>query len=243
MSTIQLKIPTAFNIDLEFEAANVGQRLLAWLIDLAVRLLYLFLTLMGLSAAGLSTTLYSVVLFFLVILPVSFYFIIAEISMHGQTPGKRALGITVVSLSGNQPTFSQHLLRWVFRIIESPFVLFGIPTLIAMVRSSYHQRIGDIVGGTIVVNTRNKNSINDTIFRDMSQIDYQPHFPQILKLSDKDLNKVKELLDKAIISGNSELAYRVSARVREVLHIETDMEPMVFLETVLNDYNYYTTKN
>jgi hypothetical protein len=111
-----------------------------------------------------------------------------------------------------------------------------------MARSPYDQRLGDIVAGTIVVSTKTKSTLNDTIFRDMSDTDYTPQFPQILKLSDRDMNKIKELMDRAIKSNNMELTARVSYRIRDVLKIETEMEHLNFLETVLNDYNYYTTR-
>jgi hypothetical protein len=93
-----------------------------------------------------------------------------------------------------------------------------------------------------VVSTKSKASLGDTIFRDMSTVDYQPRFPQILKLSDRDMNKIKTLMDQAVKSNNPELAARVAYRVRDVLEIKTDMQPAEFLETVLNDYNYYTTR-
>jgi hypothetical protein len=76
----------------------------------------------------------------------------------------------------------------------------------------------------------------------MSEVDYTPQFPQILKLSDRDMNKIKELMDRAIKSRDEQLTARVSYRVRDVLSIQSDMDHLPFLETVLNDYNYYTTR-
>jgi len=237
-----IKIPTAFNIDLEFEASDIGQRFVAWLIDLAIRAAYLclvWIVVANIEWPGQSGAVFA---FWAILIPVSLYFLLFEIAMKGQTPGKKALGIKVVSLLGNPPSFSQHMIRWVFRLLETPFLIWGIIPIIAIARSRYNQRLGDLVAGTIVVNTKTKSSLNDTIFRDISQVDYQPRFPQILRLSDKDLNKVKELMDRALQSGNQELAAKVAYRVRDVLQIETDMEHMQFLETLLNDYNYYVTK-
>lgn len=167
--------------------------------------------------------------------------------MKGQTPGKKILSLQVVSMTGNQPSISQHLIRWIFRIIETPLYFFAlVPVIIpavAIVRTPYNQRLGDLIAGTIVISTKRKGSIEETIFRDMSNSDYQPQFPQIMKLSDRDMNKVKDLLDRALKAKDDDLAARVALRVKEVLHIEASMSDTHFLETVLNDYNYYTTKD
>ncbi|HEY0273450.1 MAG TPA: RDD family protein [Chitinophaga sp.] len=237
-----IKIPTAFNIDLEFEAADSGKRLFAYLIDNVVRIAYLVLCYWLIAATIPDGVTRTVVLFFVAGLPFALYFFLTEWLMAGQSPGKLALGIKVVSLLGNQPTVGQIMLRSLMRIIESPLVLWAVIPLVAIARSPYSQRLGDLVAGTIVVNTRAKHTIQDTIFRDMSQVDYQPQFYQILKLSDKDLNKVKELLDRATKQQDFVLASRVADRVKTVLKIETNMGDMQFLETLLNDYNYLVTR-
>jgi uncharacterized RDD family membrane protein YckC len=238
-----IKIPTAFNIDLEFEAADISQRFVAWLIDLGIRVGYLILIWVVAAQAGWSGTTGNLFAFWAILIPISVYFLVFEVAMGGQTPGKKIMNLKVVSMLGNTPSYSQHMIRWVFRILESPFMFWGVVPIIAISRSKFNQRLGDVVAGTIVVNTKTKSSLNDTIFREVSQTDYQPHFPQILRLSDKDLNKVKELMDRALQSGNQELAAKVAYRVRDVLKIDTDMDHMQFLETLLNDYNYYVTKD
>ncbi|PUZ19941.1 Uncharacterized membrane protein YckC, RDD family [Chitinophaga costaii] len=237
-----IKIPTAFNIDLEFEAADSGKRLFAYLIDNVVRVAYILLT-YWLIIVFIRNEVTQIVLILLVVgLPMTLYFFLTEWLMAGQSPGKLAMGIKVVSLLGNQPSVGQIMLRSLLRIIETPAVFWAVVPLIAIARSPYSQRLGDLVAGTIVVNTKAKHSIQDTIFRDMSQMDYQPQFYQILKLSDKDLNKVKELLDRAAKQHDLVLAARVAERVKTVLKIETNMSDMQFLETLLNDYNYLVTR-
>jgi len=234
-----VKIPTSFNIDLEFETANLGMRLLAWCIDLMIRGAFTLVMSYIIGQLHYSQTVTYVLYFFIYVLPNTFYFLASEILMNGQTPGKRLLHMRVRNLHGGKPSISQYLIRWLFRLFES--ILLFIP-VISMTRSPYDQRLGDIVAGTIVVSTKTKTTLHDTIFRDMSATDYTPQFPQILKLSDRDMNKIKELMDRAIKSRNMELTARVSHRIRDVLNIETEMEHLTFLETVLNDYNYYTTR-
>ncbi|GAA3942023.1 hypothetical protein GO495_08760 [Chitinophaga oryziterrae] len=238
-----VKIPTSFNIDLEFETANIGQRFLAWLIDVLIRGVFVLVMSVTLGKLHYSSTTMYVIYFFIYLLPFTFYFLALEILMNGQTPGKKMMGIRVRNMNGGKPSISQHLIRWLFRAIETPWIVFNaVIPIVSMVRSPYDQRLGDVVAGTIVVNTRSKTSINETIFRDMSEVDYTPQFPQILKLSDRDMNKIKELMDRAIKSGDVQLTARVSYRVRDVLNIQSDLDHLPFLETVLNDYNYYTTR-
>ncbi|WP_143307766.1 RDD family protein [Chitinophaga vietnamensis] len=238
-----IKIPTSFNIDLEFESADLGQRFLAWLIDLAVRLAFVLLVVVVINGMVDNGSLKAILFVIFLGIPLLLYFLLAEIIMRGQTPGKMAMSLKVVSMMGNQPSISQHLVRWLFRIIEQPGFFWALIPIISIARSPYNQRVGDVVAGTIVISTKRKGSIEETIFRDLSHTDYQPHFPQIMKLSDRDMNKVKDLLDRALKAKDEDLAARVAFRVKEVLHIQSDMSHTQFLETVLNDYNYYTTKD
>lgn len=243
-----IKIPTSFNIDLEFETADAMTRFLAWLIDFAIRGAYVLAAFMVISSFKVNSDARMVLIILVAMIPVMLYFLVTEIIMGGYSPGKKILHIKAVSLTGNQPTASQHLIRWIFRMIESPLMagLFFIPVILPIVtmsRTPYSQRLGDLVAGTIVITTRRKGSIEETIFRDMSASDYQPQFPQIMRLSDRDMNKVKDLLDKALKAGDEVLAAKVALRVKEVLHIESELPNTSFLETVLNDYNYYTTRD
>ncbi|SFW57201.1 RDD family protein [Chitinophaga sancti] len=240
-----VKIPTSFNIELEFETANILIRFFAWFIDLLIRIAFVIAIYVTFSRLNFSADTEIVMYILFCALPISLYYLLFEITMNGQSPGKMLLGLKVRSMTGGKPSISQHLIRWLFRLLETPWGIFflnGAVPIIAMVRSRYDQRLGDVVAGTIVVNTRHKTSIQDTIYRDMSSMNYEPHFPQILRLSDRDMNKIKSLMDQAIKSGNQDLVARVAERVKEVLVIETEMGHFQFLETVLNDYNYYTTR-
>lgn len=258
-----IKIPTVFNIDLEFERADLGRRAIAYLIDLAARIAFLLLGIYLLSKLGLGVRSREMAMFAFVIIPVSLYYLIAETLMKGQSPGKKAMNIKVVSLMGNTPSISQILLRWMFRLVESPLITLafvsatlnqesvfvallwlavGILPVIIVVRSDYNQRLGDIAAGTILVVNKQRHSINDTIFREIDQEDYVPQFPQILRLSDRDLSKIKSVLDNTSRTKDTQMAGRIAEKIKTVLHIETDMDAVNFLETLLNDYNYLVTR-
>ncbi|WP_343700675.1 RDD family protein [Chitinophaga sp.] len=258
-----IKIPTVFNIDLEFERADLGRRAVAYFIDLLARVAFLLLGIYLISKMGLSYKNRDVMMFALVVVPVSLYYLFFEILMKGQSPGKKAMNIKVVSLLGNTPSVSQILLRWMFRLVESPllslafisatlsqesafvaiiWLAVGVLPIIIVVRSDYNQRLGDIAAGTILVVNKQRHSIHDTIFREIDQEDYVPRFPQILRLSDRDLSKIKAVLDNAGRTRDTVMAVRIADKVKSVLHIESDMDALAFLETLLNDYNYLVTR-
>ena len=79
----------------------------------------------------------------------------------------------------------------------------GIGCVIA---TPYTQRIGDIVAGTILIDTRNRTSWEDTVFTELTE-NYQPRYPQVMQLSDKDINTLKGIISavrkKAITTSPS----------------------------------------
>ena len=76
------------------------------------------------------------------------YFVILEWAA-GWTIGKMVLGLRVVSLSGDQISISQALIRNVLLLVDA---LFGcLVALVSMLLSDCRQRVGDRVAGTMVV--------------------------------------------------------------------------------------------
>jgi len=84
-------------------------------------------------------------------LAVTMYHAVAE-AMHGSTPGKMMLGITVRSAGGGFCGFGQALKRSVAFLVDSLF--FGLPAWGSMRDSPLKQRIGDKWARTIVVRSR-----------------------------------------------------------------------------------------
>lgn len=254
-----IQIATPFNIDIEFELAEFHKRLLAYFIDLLLIILYLFSMLYflygGLSLGEGSGGFITLAL----IIPMLFYTMMSELLMGGQTVGKKILNIKVVSLNGDEPTLGQYLLRWFLRFYEWGFIMFflfwqnggmgfiilimgGIVSIIVMAVSNKSQRLGDIVAGTVVVNTRSKLTVDDTIFMHVAQTGYKVSFPDVMKLSDRDINTVKNVLAQARKNNNFEMVNRVAFKVQEVLKISTDMYALDFLEKIMEDYNYLATR-
>jgi hypothetical protein len=103
----------------------------------------------------------------------------------------------------------------------------------------YSQRTGDLVAGTIIIDRKNRLSWEDTVFTELES-DYQPHYPQVMQLSDKDLNTLKSIIEMVKKNSNYDLSMRIADRIRSKLNISGDQDSLDFLETLLKDYNYYT---
>lgn len=197
-------------------------------------------------------------------LPMLLYALICEVTMHGQSFGKKMVGIRVMSLEGGEPTISQFLLRWATRFFEWPlvfhlffpyvlpgvwilyqvfFVCFcGVFVVIIIAISKSNQRLGDLGAGTVVVDTRVKTYLHETVFLDISHKDYIVAFPEVMKLTDRDINTVKSILDVATRKNDIRLAGSAAGKIKNHLQISSDLPAFEFLEKILMDYNYISTK-
>src|SRR5262249_16787712 len=153
------------------------------------------------------------------------------------------------------PTISQYLIRWMFRLADFPVWILGFvfagalpwwcsiflfAGLASILSSPYSQRIGDLVAGTILIDTRNRTSWEDTVFTELPD-DYKPRYPQVMQLSDKDINTLKSIINSVSKSGDYDLSMRIADRIRSKLDIYSDQDSLEFLQTLLKDYNYYST--
>ncbi len=254
-----IQIATPFNIDIEFEIAEFHKRMLAYLFDFTILILYMFSILYllygGFKVGEGSKGLVLIVL----VIPTLLYTTVSEILMNGQTVGKKLLKIKVVSLDGGEPTLGQYLLRWFMRFYEWGFIIFtlfwnnsytgfvwlfigGITSIIIMGISHKNQRLGDIVAETVVVNTRSNLTVNDTIFMNVAENNYNVAFPEVLRLSDRDINTIKNVISQTTKNNHFEMCNRVAYKVQGVLKVSTDMYAFDFLEKILEDYNYLSTR-
>jgi uncharacterized RDD family membrane protein YckC len=258
MATTQIATP--FNIDIDFEIAEFPKRLLAYFIDFLLLMLYLvsmmYLLFGGFKVGESATGLVLLTIF----IPMLFFTFISELLLQGQTLGKKLFKIRVVSFDGGEPTMGQYALRWFMRFYEWGFIVLclfwgnvgagfaalffgGIASAIIIAATKKNQRLGDIVGETIVVNTKSKFTVDDTIFMHVPQhSDYKVLFPEVLRLSDRDINTVKSVLTQAKKNNNYEMCNRAAVKVQKILKVSSDLYANEFLEKLLEDYNYLATK-
>jgi uncharacterized RDD family membrane protein YckC len=261
-----IQIATPFNIDLEFEIAEFHKRLFAYVIDFTLLLIY-FISMKYFYYGGFNRVSNEVLQnhvgidILTISMPMLLYSLVSEVMMHGQTVGKKLMNIRVISLDGGEPELSQFIIRWMFKAFEWPFFFgytvltresivvyvlitgfLGIIVVIIIAVTKRNQRLGDLAANTVVVNTKSMFSVQDTVFMEIQQNDYVVSFPGVLKLSDRDINTIKNVINQFYKNHNTHTCARVAFKVQEVLKIQTDLYPIDFLEKLLADYNYLATR-
>ena len=261
-----LRIPTNFNIEIEFEIPEFYRRLFALVIDMVLEYFYLRIVIEIMNSANLSGW-DSYGLSLMLLVPFFCYHFIMEVTLNGQSFGKKILGIRVVNEIGGRPSISQFLIRWLLRVsdlwiaiilillisapnlfrdAETSFIVicalaFIITDIVLVVSSKKGQRIGDILARTILIRTNPKGSIDDTVFVPVAD-NYVPSYPQIMQLSDKDINAIKSIYESARRRGDLSMAETAAAKIMTHLQIQTQLSPLEFLDVLLKDYNYLSTK-
>ena len=171
-----------------------------------------------------------------------FYDVLTEVFMNGQTLGKRAMKIRVISLSGARPGVGQYILRWLFRFIDFLMSL-GTVAVFCVTFSDKKQRVGDMVANTVLVRTEPKSNTVDLVFSPAPD-DYVPTYPEVLHLTDRDITLIHDVIRNFNRTRNSTLVFKLAMRLKAFLNISYPMEinEYQFLELVLNDYNCLVTK-
>jgi uncharacterized RDD family membrane protein YckC len=241
MSTI--KITTTQNIELEYELASLGDRIVGRILDGLIIGAYAFIVIMifvyGTNRGGSSE--FIGVLAFLAAMPVVFYDLVSEILMNGQSVGKRVMKIKVISLDGGQATIGQYMLRWLFRIVDFSLTS-SLCALICVAASERRQRLGDMIAGTTLIKTTPRTSFQQTIYVPTAPVAYTVTFPEVANLSDKDMQLIKEVLISVNKTGNGMLAYQAAEKLKQTLGVTSNLEPLYFLQVLLADYNHITSK-
>ena len=149
-----VEIVTPENIAFRYRVAGPFRRLPAYLIDLAIRIALVVLTMIALQLAfgifGMAKTAMGISLVLWFVLE-WFYGGLFETYWNGQTPGKRAMEIRVVSIDGQPIHGWQAILRNILRAADAqPLWLYQVGLLAAAMNDRY-QRVGDLACGTMVV--------------------------------------------------------------------------------------------
>lgn len=235
----QFQIETAQNITINQNTSHLGERMLAYIIDTFIIVVYTILMFVFLTSLDIDMG--DQWAFYLILsLPAFLYYLLFETLMNGKTIGKGAMNLRVVKLDGSKPNFGNYFVRWALRIIDVGITSGGAAVLTILVRGK-GQRIGDIAAGTTVISEKKRISLKDTLLRELPD-DYKPTFPQVTVFKDQEMRTIKELYDKARFNGNHNVIVSLDKRIKEVLGIQTTLKPIEFVDVIINDYNYYTQK-
>ncbi len=234
----EIQINTTQNVKINYTAAGAGERLLAFIIDGAVKWGYLIVVGYIFGAFESMDEWSQIAINTILSLPVVFYTLVLELLLSGQTLGKKAMKIRVVKIDGYQASLTDYVVRWFFRIVD--IYIFGIGFFF-IAFSKQSQRIGDMATGTSVISLRDKVNISHTILENLKE-GFIPTYPSVIKLSDNDARIIKETFTNARASKDYPTLIKLRDKIMEVAEIKerkhnSDIE---FIDTILKDYNYYT---
>lgn len=149
-------IVTPEAVMLDFDAAGLGSRVVAFLLDLLVLVGTLLAVAFAVSMLSLGEGLgwMGVILFVVSVFALIFgYPTASETLWHGRTIGKAAMGVRVVTVEGAPVRFRHAAIRAGLGIVDI-YLTCGFVATVSMVVSPLHQRLGDLAAGTMVIRER-----------------------------------------------------------------------------------------
>ncbi len=141
-------------VEFRFTLAGIYSRFLALLLDTLLILFGTGMVLTGLQLVMLAFPGFGSALAIVVYFLVDWgYGIVLETAWSGQTVGKRVMGLRVIQQSGVRIGFYHAALRNLARPVDKLPILYMVGGVTALLSGS-HQRLGDMLAGTIVVRER-----------------------------------------------------------------------------------------
>ena len=149
-------IVTPEAVVLEFELASVGSRLVAQILDVFVRLVLLNIVAIIANPVSIGGGDAAVVIIIVIggFLIVFGYPVVCEVLWNGQTVGKRAVGLRVVTVEGAPVRFRHAAIRSLLALVDFALPPVGVTATIAVLVTARSQRLGDLFAGTIVLRER-----------------------------------------------------------------------------------------
>ncbi|UOE50168.1 RDD family protein [Mucilaginibacter sp. SMC90] len=232
-----ITVHTTQNIDIDYEIAGLGERIVARIIDYAIFIAFYFIFIFLIVGKMPETALIICGIIMAVIFV--FYDLACETLLNGQSVGKRIMKIRVISLNGSRPRFGQYLLRWLMRMVDFGITL-NLGALLCALVTENGQRIGDVVAGTAMVKTHPRTKIDSLTFRP-SDDDYEPAFKEVVELNDNDVRLIADVIHNYMKTYNAVVVYNMALKLKEHLKISAlppDMNDLQFLQAIVKDYSH-----
>lgn len=243
----QIGVETTQHVKLNYNPAPVGDRLLAFFVDVVVLVAFQFIVFFAFGTIQeLNSDLNEFVIennwivILIYVIPAFFYHLAFEVIWNGKSFGKWVMGLQVVMMDGTNPSLGNYIIRWMFRLVEITFTT-GMVAFITILVNGKGQRLGDIAAKTCVIKTRKKVKLSDTIFSELES-DYKVVYPSVVELRDEQIRTIKEVLSSKKEYDNSTWFVMVQ-RTANIIQTKIGIEKMEskadeFLKQVIRDYNH-----
>lgn len=230
MQTVRVR--TTQNVFIDYTLASIGDRILAYLIDRVILILYTVALFAALAQGNVNNVWVWIVFLGL---PWLFYSLAFEIAMNGQTPGKRVLNIQVVKLDGTPATIGNYLLRWIFALVDF-YIMSGVVAVVSIAMGGKGQRVGDVVANTTVVKVSPQQETTSSDIFIAPDETHMPTFTQVADLSDRDIELIHRALDAMHHHENDEPVLLITEKIKSRLGIQSNLSAVDFLNTIVKDY-------
>lgn len=233
-----VSVQTTQNIELEYPLAGIGERMLAFLLDILIMFSFIAVVAGIFSIPGFDTPDF---LIWITVIIAFLYRFFAELFFNGQTVGKSVLKIKVVKIDGNPPSVANYFLRWLLEPID--FFIVGL-AVVLIILNKRGQRLGDMLAGTTVVKIKRITAANVRNKAIMTPVDedYVPTYSEAGNISDHDIRIIKDAL-KAFREDAAEQAVAVlEQKLKEKYNIQSEQPTVKFLYAILRDHTYYVSR-
>lgn len=239
----KLSIDTPEQVALDFSLASIGSRFLALALDTLIQMgaTLVIVLIGGLAALGARLSSSSLQPWVLAALTLGWfliyngYFALFETIWNGQTPGKRVVGLRVISITGRPISAYEAILRNVVRVADQLPGTYAVG-IVAVFVTARSQRLGDLAAGTVVVHERNGLSAETG-----GSFDAPPGLehhgaarltPQEIAVIEMFLRRRAELSGFGRARSARQIAARMASRLGKTMPAETER----FLEEVIAEY-------
>jgi uncharacterized RDD family membrane protein YckC len=234
-------IQTTQNVRIDYELAKTGSRIGAFFVDAVIfTIAYWIISLVLINFMNSSEDF--VILALGTVFGFLGYYFMLELFNRGQTIGKKIVGLRVIRLDGRDPTPADFLTRAIF-LLPDVLLSSGIPAILLISSGRHNQRLGDMVAGTVVIQTAISSTFTlEEIMGITRREDHDPEFPGVQRFTNQDMMVVKRALQRSRKYGNlahKKAVRKLAVRIANELELEkkeVKYTPEKFLEKVLLDF-------